>query len=65
MVLDRPVSFSESETNFNGSSGSRRRLSTEAPKPHGTSYGPQAVAALTPSRYFPNLLMKFVSKFPA
>ena len=37
MVLDRPVSFSESELNFNGSPGAGPSPVEEAPKPHGTS----------------------------
>jgi hypothetical protein len=36
MVLDRPLSFSESETNFNGFPAATPPV-TEAPKPHGTS----------------------------
>jgi hypothetical protein len=37
MVLDRSVSFSESELNFNGSPGAGPSPAEEAPKPHGTS----------------------------
>jgi len=36
MVLDRPVSFSESEINFNGSPAAAPPVA-EAPKPHGST----------------------------